>query len=243
MNIGRAVLVAGFLLLLALFLSLGEWQLRRAAEKTLIFDRFGTGQDLPALTTPVDSERLEEYRYRILALRGRYDSSRQFLLDSMIYQGRAGYHVLTAFRPLGAERWLLVNRGWVRADPDRRVLPQLAVSEVVREVRGRIDTLPRPGLRLETAGPDEADNWPQVMLFPTIDELGTRLGEPLFGYQLWLDSESPDGFVRDWAPRTMAPERHVGYAIQWFGLAGVLVVMAVVLGVDAAKRRDDRADD
>ncbi len=239
MNIGRAVLVAGFLLLLALFLSLGEWQLRRAAEKTLIFDRFDTGQDLPALTTPVDSGRLEEYRYRSLTLRGRYDSSRQFLLDNMIHEGRAGYHVLTAFRPLRAERWLLVNRGWVRADPDRRVLPELAVSEAVREVRGRIDTLPRPGLRLETVGPDEVDNWPQVVLFPSIDELGARLEEPLYGYQLWLDSESPDGFVRAWAPRTMAPERHVGYAIQWFGLAGVLVVMAAVLGVGAARRRGD----
>ena len=54
MNIGRAVLVAGFLLLLALFLSLGQWQLRRAAEKTLVFDRFATAEALPDLTTPID---------------------------------------------------------------------------------------------------------------------------------------------------------------------------------------------
>ena len=239
MNIGRAVLVAGFLLLLALFLSLGQWQLRRAAEKTLVFDRFATAESLPALTTPIDGQRLEEYRYRSLALSGRYDSSRQLLLDSMIHEGQVGYYVLTPFRPLRAERWLLVNRGWVRADPDRRVLPQLAVSEAVREVRGRIDTLPRPGLRLEAAVADAADGWPQVVFFPSNDELEERLGEPLFGYQLWLDPEYADGFVREWAPRTLAPERHVGYAVQWFGLAGVLVAMAVVLGVAAAKRRGD----
>ncbi len=239
MNIGRAVLVAAFLVLLALFLSLGEWQLRRAAEKTPLFDRFGAGQNLPALTTPIDNRRLDEYRYRTLELRGRYDSSRQFLLDNMIHQGQAGYHVLTPFRPLGAEPWLLVNRGWVSADPDRRVLPQIAVSEAVRKVRGRIDTLPRPGLKFAVPVPDEAGNWPQVVLFPSIDELVAYLREPLFRYQLRLASEQRDGFVREWEPRTMAPEQHVGYAIQWFGLAGVLVAIAVVLGVASVRRRGD----
>lgn len=239
MNIRGAVLIAGFLVLLALFVSLGAWQLRRAAEKAPLFEQFGTGEDLAAITTPIDSRAVEENRYRRLELRGRYDSSRQLLLDNMIHQGQAGYQVLTPFLPLRAERWLLVNRGWVRADPDRGVLPQIAVSEAVRMIQGRIDTLPRPGLKLAMAVPHEAGSWPQVVLFPTFDELEVRLGEPLFRYQLWLDSEYPDGFVRAWEPRTMAPEQHVGYAIQWFGLAGVVVVMAVVLGVGSVRRRRD----
>jgi surfeit locus 1 family protein len=113
------------------------------------------------------------------------------------------------------------------------------VSEAAREIRGRIDTLPRPGLKLATAAPDEADSWPQVVLFPDIGELELRLGVPLFNYQLWLVSEYPDGFVREWEPRTMAPEQHLGYAFQWFGLAGVLVAMAVVLGVTSVRRRGD----
>ena len=237
MYIGRAIPAVAFLVLLALLLSLGEWQLRRAAEKAPLFDQFLSGQDLPALTTPVENQWLEENRYRTRELSGRYDSSRQLLLDNMIHQGQAGYHVLTPFQLLRGERWLLVNRGWVRADPDRRVLPQIAVSEAVREIRGRIDTLPRPGLKLATAAPNEADSWPQVVLFPSIDELELRLGVPLFNYQLWLASEYPDGFVREWEPRTMAPEQHLGYAIQWFGLAGVLVAMAVVLGVTSVRRR------
>ena len=237
MKIRRVVLVAGFLLLLTLLFSLGEWQLRRAAEKMPVFDRFDTAEELLALTTPIDGRELEEHRYRRLELRGRYDSSRQLLLDNMTHQGQAGYHVLTPFHPLDAERWLLVNRGWVKADTDRRVRPQIAVSEAVREIRGRIDALPRPGLRLETALRDEERSWPQVVFFPSIGDLETLLGEPLFRYQLWLDSEYPDGFVREWEPRTMAPEQHVGYAIQWFGLAGVLLVMAVALTVASVRRR------
>jgi len=239
MSIGRTVLISGFLVLLALLISLGQWQLRRAAEKTQVFDRISATENLPALTAPIDNGRFEENRYRQLQLRGRYDGSRQVLLDNMIHEGQAGYHVLTLFRPVGAARWLIVNRGWVTAAPDRRVLPEITVDEAVREIRGRIDTLPRPGLTLEPAIAEEAASWPQVVFFPTIDELEARLGKPLFRYQLWLDEEYPDGFVRAWVPRTMTPEQHIGYAIQWFGLASVLVVMAIAVGVSSVRRRRD----
>ena len=239
MSIGRAVLVAGFFLTLALFLSLAEWQLRRAAEKTLLFDQIGRAEYLPVLTTAIDGERLDEYRYRWLDLRGRYDSSRQLLLDSMIHEGQAGYHVLTPFRLLGDERWLLVNRGWVRADADRQVRPQIDVSEEVREIRGQISALPRPGLRLPRVSANEAQAWPQVLLYPDFDELEALLGMPLLRYQLWLGSENSDGFVRAWEPSVLAPEQHVGYAMQWFGLAVVLVVMTVIVGVSSVRRARD----
>ncbi len=236
MSISRAVLALGFFLLLALLLSLGQWQLRRGAEKTSLFDQIGTAESLPALTMPVESQRLEEYRYRWLNLRGRYDSSRQLLLDSMTYGGRAGYQVLTPFLPQDSRRWLLINRGWVIADPDRRVLPEVAVSDEIRDVRGRISSLPRPGLQLRAVAAEDAVSWPQVVFFPAMDELERRLGEPLYGYQMWLDSSSPDGFMRAWSPVVLSPEQHVGYAIQWFALAGALVVMSVVVSVSSARR-------
>ncbi len=236
MNISRAVLIAGFFLLLALFLSLGEWQLRRAEEKTALFDQIYSTEALPVLTTPIEDSQLEEYRYRRLALRGRYAPARQLLLDAMIHEGQAGYQVLTPFRLTDDGRWLLVNRGWVRAGPDRRSRPQIAVDDDVREIRGRINALPRPGLQLQAVDTNEVRSWPQVVLYPTIEELEELLDIPLFRYQVWLDAEAPDGFVREWEPAIMAPEQHIGYAIQWFGLACVLVVMAVFLSVSAARR-------
>ncbi len=235
MTINRAVLIATFSLLLTLFISLGMWQLRRAEERAAVHEKFATDGDLPALATPIDGSQLEEHLYRRLELRGRYLTSKQLLLDSMTHQGQAGYHVLTPFLPLNGSRWVLVNRGWVKADSDRRVLPQIGVSEAERVVRGRIDGLPRPGLDL--ASSSGSDRWPQIVLFPTFDEIEARFEEPLFHYQLLLDSEAGDGFVRDWQPRVLAPERHVGYAIQWFSFAGVLAVMGIVLSVRRSPRR------
>ena len=84
MSIGRAVLISGFLGLLVLLLSLGQWQLCRAAEKTRVFDRISAAENLPALTAPIDDRQLEENRYRRLRLRGQYDASQQVLLDNNI---------------------------------------------------------------------------------------------------------------------------------------------------------------
>ena len=231
----NGLLVALFALAIALFVSLGTWQLCRAEQSAASYDTFSAAAELRALQAPIEAEQFAQYRYRWLELRGQYVSSMQILLDSMTHEGRAGYHVLTPLRSSGRESWVLVNRGWVPADPDRRRLPDVDVDETVREVRARIDALPRPGLTFAESG-EPAGGWPQVVLFPTFEQLEARLMHPVRPYQLLLSPEAADGFVRDWRPRAMTPERHVGYAIQWFSFAGVLAVMGAVLGLRTRRR-------
>ena len=228
-------LLLGFTLALATFLSLGTWQLWRAEQRAASFAAFSEAGVRPALSAPIGAGEFEQLRFRWLELRGQYLSSRQILLDSMIHEGRAGYHVLTPFAPSADEPWILVNRGWVPADSERLRLPEVDVGEAARVVRARIDALPRPGLTFDDPG-EPAERWPQVVLFPTIEELQVRLGHPLRPYQLLLAPEAEDGYVRDWRPRAMTPQRHIGYAIQWYSFAAVLAVMGVVVGVRAKRR-------
>ena len=75
---------------------------------------------------PSDADR-ESLRFREAELRGEYVPGRQFLLDNMVHDGVAGYHVLTPWRADGGG-WVLVNRGWVPAHPDRAVLPSVALD-------------------------------------------------------------------------------------------------------------------
>ena len=227
MRVNGFLLVA-FTLALALFLSLGTWQLWRADQRAASFAAFSRAGGRPALEAPVEAEDFEQLRYRWLELRGRYLSSRQVLLDSMTHQGRAGYHVLTPFRLAEDEPWVLVNRGWVPADPERRRLPEVEIGESARVIRARIDALPRPGLTFDDPEA-EASGWPQVLLFPTFADLEARLERPLAPYQLLLSPDAADGFIRAWQPRAMPPERHIGYAIQWYSFAVVLGAIGAVL--------------
>lgn len=221
-------LLVAFTFALALFVSLGTWQLWRADQRAASFEAFSNAGESPALKAPADAEDFEQLRYRWLELRGRYLSSRQVLLDSMTHEGRAGYHVLTPFRWGDNEPWVLVNRGWVPADPERLSLPEVGIGESVRVIRARIDALPRPGLTFDDPEAS-ASGWPRVLLFPTFADLEARLGNPLVPYQLLLSPDAADGFVRIWQPRAMPPERHIGYALQWYLFAVVLGVIGVVL--------------
>jgi cytochrome oxidase assembly protein ShyY1 len=64
------------------------------------------------------------------------------------------------------------------------------------------------------------------------DEIAQALGlSSLAPRVLKLDPDLPLGYARDLdiLPNTLPPERHVGYAVQWFGLAGAVFVTALVL--------------
>jgi surfeit locus 1 family protein len=209
-----------------LFSSLGAWQLRRAEEKRAIFAAYAQGT-AGTWQEGLGGANASEQRYQLLRLQGHYDAGHQVLLDNMSHAGRSGYQVLTPFITAGGS--VLVNRGWVPASGDRSRLPDIEVSAQPRLLTGRIDRLPRPALRLAADAAVSAAPWPRRLLFPTVAEISTQTGYALRDFQLLLNPDEPDGFVREWKPALMEPEKHIGYAIQWFGLAATVVVIFVIL--------------
>jgi surfeit locus 1 family protein len=107
-------------------------------------------------------------------------------------------------------------------------------------VSGRLDTLPEPGVRVGTAGVPGDRGWPRVLNFPRQQDVEQALGERVESRIVLLDPAAPDGFERAWRPAMrFGPERHLGYAIQWFALALAVLVAFVALSL---RRRDDAAD-
>lgn len=213
----------------ALFASAGLWQLDRKAEKQLLladFDRAATAD--PATTLPDDVEAATS-RFRPVALGGRYDPDRQILLDSIVRDGVPGYQVLTPLRTSAGN--VLVNRGWIAADPDRNRLPELGVAADDREVIGQLAPLPQPGLRLDPAPPAAEAPWPRRLLFPTAEQVSSQLGYPVRDYQVLLAPDAPAGFVRDWRPAVSGPDLHLGYAVQWFAFAAAVTVIYLALNL------------
>ena len=205
---------------LPLLLVLGSWQLNRAEEKQALFDDFAAGGAAVALDA--SSPGLDGLRrYAPVQANGSYLGARQFLLDNMVEDGQAGYRVLT---PLSLAEGLavLVDRGWVPRDFSSDVAPLIDVGAEPRTISGKLDRLPRPGIQLETT---LAPGWPKVVQFPSRDELEKALGLDLVPGLVLLDADQPDGFRRNWRPSDFGPERHIGYAVQWFALAITLVVL------------------
>jgi surfeit locus 1 family protein len=229
--------VAVLVLLAGALAALGSWQLRRAGESRALAARFAATASEPALVdAPADWS--DELRFRRLGLLGRYAGAHQFLLDNRVRDGVAGYEVLTPFELADAHGLLLVNRGWIAADPDRSVLPDVEVDDAPRAIDGRIERLPRPGFRIGAADSAGNERPVAVVLYPTAAELGERLGARLPDYQVLLDDGEPDGFARDWRAPGLDPRRHLAYAGQWFLLALGSLAAGVALAVKARTRKE-----
>ena len=234
-----AVAIVGLALIAALFAYLGVWQLRRADENRALAEQFAAGGNVATLKEPPGSL-TDANRFHRLEVRGTFFAAPQFLLDNMLHDGVAGYHVLTVLRVEGSSRRLLVNRGWVGSGGGRGSLPDVGAATELRVVRGRIERLPRPGIRLgEPAVPpaSEAIEDVAVVEYPTMAELAARLGQPLYDYQLLLDPAEPGGYARDWLAPGVSPERNLAYAGQWLLLAVGAFGAAVTIGIRSVRRR------
>ncbi|MGI9247249.1 MAG: SURF1 family protein [Steroidobacteraceae bacterium] len=218
----------------AAFVALGSWQLERGREKRAMVDSFSRGSRTSVVLT--GSVRLDALpRYQHIEVTGSYDPAHQVLIDNMPSQaGFPGYRVLTPLARAGSDKVLLVDRGWVPLGASRAVLPAVAVAAGPRVVTGRLDGLPQPGVRVGQAGVPGDTHWPRVLNFPRPQDVEQALGRPVESRILLLDPTAEEGYERVWRPAMgFGPERHLGYAIQWF----VFALVAVVLFVSLSLRR------
>lgn len=217
------------IILTPIMVGLGFWQLDRARQKRELIDAFehggGEAQSLDAAL----ARGLEAALYQRVYLDGHYIGGQQFLLDGQIVgEGQIGYDVLTPFVLDDGRGTLLVDRGFIPQDANRRPLADIAVAGAGRRVQGRIGHLPRAGLRLGPASESTSPEWPRVMLYPERPELEAALGGPLLEPILLLDAGQPDGFEPHWQVTDITPQRHIAYALQWFAFAVTLVVLYLI---------------
>ena len=220
-----------YLALVTLLISLGFWQLGRADEKKIFLTKqqVSADKDVISLKSIVDADP-ESLRYRKIEINGRYDKEHQFLIDNQIVNGQAGYFVMTPLLVDGMKNAVLVNRGWVVLNKDRRVLPDVSISTLQVKLLGRVNNFPSVGFKLDGAE-IPADGWPSVVQVVDTDILANRLGYSLFPFQVELDITMDDGYQREWRKSAvMPPEKHIAYAVQWFGLAITLTILFIWFG-------------
>jgi surfeit locus 1 family protein len=164
-------------------------------------------------------------RYQAIKVTGHYDNAHTFLLDNQISGGKVGYFVLSPFIPDDGGMAILVNRGWLAANPNRSVLPSVTLTQEPRLISGRLNAFPSVGVIIDGAE-IPSDGWPSVVQVANNEQLGKKLGYSLHSFQLELDPTQPDGFKRDWQTTTlMSPQQHIAYALQWFGLSLTLTIL------------------
>ena len=214
------------LLLLPLLTGLGVWQLERASWKQQLVDMHEGRGRLSPIGLAAASEG-GDLQYRRVFARGHYDMEHQLLLDNRTFNGHAGYHVLTPLKLADSDKVVLVNRGWVPVGVSRAVLPEIPGTYGEVLVDATIKLPPKKFFRLGEM--DEPNtSWPKVVQQLQLEPLGQMLDVTLEPLILLLDKEDQFGFIRDWKPvYGVTPDKHKAYAVQWFTLAVVLLMIYV----------------
>jgi len=207
------------------FAGLSVWQINRGLEKRANRAAFAERSTVVAFRDGEDVR-----AYQSIKVDGRFSSGQQFLLDNIILNSRYGYYVLTALEMADDEPLLIVNRGWIQKTGPNLYLPAIATSIVVDEspltVRGRVGSLPRPGVRMGDAILPQ-ESWPRIAVFPTTEDLAASLGREVQPFVLLMDPDDDHGFLRHWVPEEMGPGKHFGYALQWFAMGVVLAGLLI----------------
>lgn len=208
------------LALLPVLISLGFWQLGRATEKELLQQQFDAQRAAPAV--PIGQLTGAAADYTRLLATGHFDNEHSFLLDNRVLDGHVGFEVITPLAIGNEPRRLLVNRGWIAGDISRRQLPVIPDVEGTVTLAGHLYR-DSEGFLLSEEQP-EAATWPLMLQGLKFDAVPHLLGEPVFDFTLRLDPGQPGALQPRWSVVNMDPAHHVGYAVQWFSLAAVLVI-------------------
>ncbi|MBR9883757.1 MAG: SURF1 family protein [Oceanospirillales bacterium] len=210
------------LLLLALFCSLGFWQLDRAEQKR----RWQAQQSEQRLIDPTPAElqaALSEKEWVAVSVDIDWLKQMPLYLDNRTHQGRAGYEVLLPAR-LGSGQLILTNIGWLQGPKLREQEPTVD-SPMSGRFEGVVG-MPVDTFRLNDSG--SGADWRLERLMS--GEAGERWGLDLPPWVLWLTEPVVEDVVaRVPGAGTLPPERHLGYAVQWFALAFTLVSIVGVL--------------
>lgn len=236
----RSRLLVGWtlaLLAIALFARLGFWQAGRATEKEAMLAAARAALAAPGagpLALAQDPARARAYD-RVQGT-GRF-SGPVLWLDNQQRNGRVGVRAYRVFEPsTGAP--LLVDAGWRAMAADRARLPMLDWPGGVVAVRGLLAPPPSAGLPMGAAMAREGDAWLMLRVDPVAISTALALPVPLAPRVLRLDPALPYGGERDLEllANTLTPDKHRGYALQWFGLAITMAVIALVLTFRKSRR-------
>ncbi len=208
---------------IGLTLSLGQWQLRRAAEKMALqsaIESQGSKSALDAVALRQTSDPLALV-HQPTRLRGSWVTDATVFLDNRQMNARVGFFVLTPMLLEGGGA-VLVQRGWVPRNFEKRTeLPAVHTPQGLVDIAGRIAP---PPSKLYEPGTAATGTIRQNL---DMDQFRRETGLPLMPVTVLQTGVTGDGLQREWPVINVGVDKHYGYAFQWFAIAVLVVALTL----------------
>ncbi|HEY1044054.1 MAG TPA: SURF1 family protein [Telluria sp.] len=222
-------------LLVALGIALGQWQDRRALEKTARADLLAAQGRLAPLALGAPKLKPSEVEYRRVQAKGSWVPEWATYLDNRPHDGQAGLYVLMPLRLSGSRMHVLVARGWIprNASQRDRIAPyatptgEVTVTGVAVTGMGNVMQLGEPASIKRGAILQNLE--------PAAFSLASGL--PVQPFFLQQEGEAADTLVRAWPAPSLGVDKHKGYAFQWYALAVMALLFFIITGFRSGKHK------
>ena len=212
-----------FVFFAILFFSLGLWQIERGQAKTTILAEFEDNLSKTPLYLNQESKKWDR-----VYVKGKWDNSKQILVDNVINRGVAGYKVLTPLRIIETNQLILVDRGWIKQNKYREILPNIELIEADEVVSGILEY---PELGLVLSEDLVSKEWPKISQTKNLEVISKEYDEFIYPMILLADPVLKNSleYIKI-TPTNMTPTKHYGYSAQWFLMFLVLCLMYLWYG-------------
>lgn len=226
------------LVVAAVCVRLGIWQLSRLAERRAYNEAVLSGYERPVVPLDSLSGDSGSIRYRRVSVTGAYDTAGELVVANRPRRGSPGVHVVTPLRREGNDTAVMVVRGWLYA-ADAANAPvqdwrEDSADAAVGYVQGYDAEL--PGQRSTMQG--------RILRRMTYGEAAAAVGYPLAPYVVVLTQEGDTvaGAPPRLDPPALGEGSHLSYAFQWFAFA-VIAIAGTLVYLSYSSRTRTRQDE
>ena len=221
MNNFKSKILIFAIIFVPITISLGLWQIERANETKVIISNY----DKLLVSTPIALQKEQPLEnWQPIETVGAYQDLVVYE-DNAISSGKAGFKVYHLFQN-GDGTFIFVHRGFIERNLIKNNLPRIDTPIGKKNIKGT--TLFKQNntfvKNIEESDIRIIQEFNASVLIERFPILKDRYLHPfLFN----LDVRDADKFQPIEKPVNMTATKHIGYAIQWFGLCAALIILTI----------------
>jgi len=209
-------------------ISLGFWQLDRAEEKREIIANY----DELLTSEPINLNVKTIYKnWQPITTIGRFKDIVIFE-DNAILSGRAGFKIYHLFEN-GDGSYVFVHRGFIERNMVKNNLPFIDLPKGKQSLEGSV-LIKKDNSFVQDIEESDARIIQEFNIERLINKFPILKDRYLHPFLFNLDIRDNKKFLAIEKPVNMAASKHIGYAIQWFGLCIALIILTIY----AFRRKD-----
>ena len=221
MNNFKSKILIFAIIFVPITISLGLWQIERANEKKVIISNY----DKLLVSTPIALQKDQPLEnWQPIETDGAYQDL-VIYEDNAINSGKAGFKVYHLFQN-GDGTFIFVHRGFIERNLIKNNLPRIDTPLRKKNIKGTalfkqnntfVKNIEESDIRII----QEFNTSVLIERFPILKD------RYLHPFLFNLDVRDADKFQPIEKPVNMTASKHIGYAIQWFGLCAALIILTI----------------